>query len=203
MTMTDAQADMRQAYVWGAPGVFASGIAWLVAGIVALTVSPRTAVITLFFGGMLIHPASMLIAKLLGRSGKHRAGNPLAPLALEGTIWMLLAIPIALYLSLEHSQYFFIAMLLTIGGRYLTFATLYGTRLYWLLGALLAAAAFALIALKASTALAAFTGSSIELVFAFLLFRISRREPGTPPDRAPRPAAVSEIGVRKLGSGPN
>ena len=100
-------------------------------------------------------------------------------LALEGTVWMLLTIPIALYLALEWPQYFFIAMLLIIGGRYLTFATLYGTRVYWILGALLALSTIALIAVKASATLAAFTGATIEIVFALLIFRRIRLETGS------------------------
>ncbi len=179
MTVSAAQADMRYGYLGGAAGVFASGIAWLAAGIVALAVSPRGAVATLFFGGMLIHPVAILFAKLAGRPGKHSKGNPLAQLALEGTIGMLLAIPLALYLALEWPQYFFIAMLLIIGGRYLTFATLYGTRVYWALGAVLALASMALIAVKASAALAAFTGATIEIAFALLIFRRARREAGS------------------------
>jgi hypothetical protein len=180
MSMRDAQADMRHAYLGGAAGVFASGLAWLVAGIVGLTVSPYGAIAALFFGGMLIHPAAILLSKLAGRPGKLQKHNPLAPLALEGTIWMLLLIPLALYVATRWPQYFFIAMLLIIGGRYLTFATLYGTRLYWLLGALVAASAFALIAMKASVATTALTGATIELIFALLLFRSARREPRAP-----------------------
>jgi hypothetical protein len=179
MTVSQAQADMRHGYLDGAAGVLASGTAWLIAGIVALAVSPRGAVAALFFGGMLIHPVGLLFAKLAGRSGKHSNGNPMARLALEGTIWMLLSIPIALYLAMYWPQLFFIAMLLIIGGRYLTFATLYGLRVYWILGALLAFAAMALIVVKASAALAAFTGGTIEILFALLIFRRARLEPGS------------------------
>jgi hypothetical protein len=179
MTMSAAQADMRHGYLGGAAGVLASGIAWLAAGIIALALSPRGGVAALFFGGMLIHPVSILFAKLAGRPGKHSPGNPLAQLALESTIWMLLAIPIALYLAFEWPQYFFLAMLLIIGGRYLTFATLYGTRVYWILGAVLAFASMALIGIKASAPLAAFTGATIEIVFALLIFRRIRLETGS------------------------
>jgi hypothetical protein len=176
MTVREAQADMRHAYLGGATGVFASGLAWLVAAILALTVRPQAGVAALFFGGMLIHPVAIVLSKLAGRPGKHRKGNPLAPLALEGTVWMLMILPLALYLAFEWPQYFFIAMLLIIGGRYLTFATLYGTRLYWLVGGVLAASAFALIGIKASAATAAFTGAGIELTFALAIYRLARRE---------------------------
>jgi hypothetical protein len=158
MTLREAQADMRRAYLSGAAGVFASGVAWLIAGTVGLTMRPHHAVLAMFFGGMLIHPTAILLSKLAGRPGKLSTGNPLTQLALEVTVWMLVVLPLALYLAFEWAQYFFIAMLLIIGGRYLTFATLYGTRLFWALGATLAASAFALIAVKASVPTAALTG---------------------------------------------
>lgn len=178
MTVRDAQADMRQAYGGGAAGLLASSIAWLAAGIVALTAGPRPAIATLFFGGMLIHPVGLLLVKFAGRSGAHRKDNPLGALALEGTVWMLLAFPAAFLLSFQRPTWFFLALLLTIGGRYLTFATLYGTRLYWACGALLALASFALFATDAPLASAAFTGAAIELVFSVVVFRATRGETG-------------------------
>jgi hypothetical protein len=170
MTVREAQADMRAAYLSGATGVFASGAVWLVAGIVALAMNPVAANATLFLGGMAIHPLAIVLSKVTGRSGKTAPGNPLAALALEGTIWMLLAVPLAYVLSFQRPVWFFLVMLLAIGGRYLTFATLYGLRVYWALGALLAVAAMALFAFQAPMFSVAFTTASIELAFAALLF---------------------------------
>jgi hypothetical protein len=175
MLIQQAQADMRHAYFGGATGVTISGIAWLAAALTAYLASPRGAIAALFIGGMFIHPAAMLLSRLLGRPGAHTKGNPLAPLALEGTVWLLLAIAVAFLASMHRPEFFFIAMLLTIGGRYFTFATIYGLKLYWICGATLAAAGFALAALGADTAVIALTGGVLELTFAAWVFAESRR----------------------------
>lgn len=170
-TFRQAQADMRDAYFNGGPGVLVSGLAWLVAGLVAVTVSHGTAVIALLVGGAAIHLLSVALAKLFGRRGAHDPGNPLAVLAGEGTIWFLSLIAIAFGLRLFRLEWFFPAMLLIIGGRYLTFQTLYGLRLYWVLGGVLSLAGMALALTRVTVPVAAFTGGAIELVFASLFFR--------------------------------
>jgi hypothetical protein len=173
--LPDAQRDMRHGYYGGAPGVLASASAWCAAGVVAIMLSPKHGVLALFLGGMFIHPVGMLIAKALGRPGGHTRGNPLGALALESTVLMLLCLPLAYAISIDRLDWFFPAMLLVIGGRYLVFRTIYGARVYWVLGASLASAAFVLVALRASPAVGAFVGAGIELVFAIAIFAISRR----------------------------
>ena len=169
-SITDAQRDMRTAYYNGATGAVASATAWLAAALVATFVDAKSGILTLIFSGMVIFPFSILLSKMIGRSGKHAKDNPLAPLAISGTIWMLLSIPIAIAVSLHRIEWFFPAMLLVIGGRYLTFSTLYGLKLYWILGAALALSVAPLIALNASVATAAFTGAIIEYIFGLALF---------------------------------
>ncbi|MEO8063312.1 MAG: hypothetical protein ABI821_11255 [Pseudomonadota bacterium] len=174
-----AQADMRRAFVGGATGIFASAGVWMAAGVVSLVATPRTAMFSLCFGGMFIHPLAIGYSRLLGSSGMPAKGNPLARLALEGTVWMLLTIPLAFALSFQRVEWFYVAMLLIIGGRYLTFATLYGMRIYWACGGVLASAALALFALGAGDTFAAFTGGAIELIFAAVIYRWCRvREVG-------------------------
>ncbi len=175
MTIDEAQADMRHAYFGGATGIFASALAWLAAALVAHLVSPRGGIATLFIGGMLIHPVAILLSKLAGRPGAHGKANPLGRLAIETTVWMLLAIPLAFLLAFQRAEWFFVAMLVTIGGRYFTFATLYGMRVYWVCGLALASAALALAALNANSTLAALAGGVIELVFAGVVFVMVRR----------------------------
>lgn len=156
--------------------MLASAIAWAVAGLVALNSSPKNAVLTLFVGGMLIHPVGVLLTKALGRSGSHARTNPLGALALEGTFLMLLCLPLAYVVSLFRAEWFFPAMLLVIGGRYLTFSTLYGMRLYWACGAALAIAGFLLARFNAPLAMGAFAGAAIEAVFAAVIFAAARKE---------------------------
>jgi hypothetical protein len=181
MLIEEAQADMRHAYFGGATGVFASALAWVAAALFCNLVGVRAGIMALFFGGMLIHPSAVLLSKLLGRPGAHSKSNPLARLAMESTIWLLLAIPLAFALSWQKPEWFFVAMLLTIGGRYFTFATLYGLRVYWACGTALAFAAFGLVALEAGSTVAALTGAGIELVFATIVLLRVRGEPAARP----------------------
>ena len=175
-TLAAAQHDMRSAYLGGAPGVLVSSLAWAVAGGVATWSSPQRAMWALFVGGMFIHPVAVLCARLLGRSGRHTPGNPLAALAMATTFWMIMMLPLAYGVALLRADLFFPAMLLVIGGRYLCFQTLFGTRLYWLLGAVLALSGFGLAKLNAPAALGGFAGALIEAVFACVLLSGARRE---------------------------
>jgi hypothetical protein len=177
-TLAAAQRDMRSAYLGGAPGVLVSGLVWAVAGCVATWISQERAVWALFVGGIFIHPVALLCARLLGRSGRHTPGNPLGALAMATTFWMIMMLPLAYGVSLLRIDLFFPAMLLVIGGRYLCAQTLFGTRLYWVFGAVLALAGYGLAKLNAPVALGGFAGAVIEAVFACLLLAGARREAG-------------------------
>jgi hypothetical protein len=186
ITVADAQRDMRSGYYGGAPGMLTSSLAWLVAGLVAWRMSPERAVWTLLIGGALIHPVSVLLTKSLGRSGKHAAGNPLAMLALATTFWLILSCPLAYSVSLLRIEWFFPAMMLVIGSRYLCFAIMFGTRIYWICGGALIVAGYLLARAHATPALAAFSGAAIEAVFAIAIFHGERK-------RAPSIAAPENI----------
>ncbi|HEY0489810.1 MAG TPA: hypothetical protein VGD30_09890 [Telluria sp.] len=175
VTVADAQRDMRTAYYGGAPGIMTSGMVWLAAGAYALYASPERAVWVLLVGGMFIHPLSVLFNKALGRSGKHNPANPLAGLAMASTFWMIMCLLLAYAISTVRLDLFFPAVLLIIGGRYLTFATLYGTKVYWACGAALALAAYPLAVLNATPAIGAFTGGAIEVAFALAVFASAER----------------------------
>lgn len=177
-TLAAAQRDMRSAYLGGAPGVLVSGLVWAVAGCVATWISPQRAVWALFVGGVFIHPVAVLLTRLLGRAGRHAPGNPLGALGMATTFWMIMMLPLAYGVSLLRIDLFFPAMLFVIGGRYLCFQTLYGYRLYWIFGAVLALAGYGLAKLNAPVALGGFAGAVIETVFACLLLAGARREAG-------------------------
>ena len=169
-----AQADMRSAYRHGGAGVLASSLAWLAAGIATLKALPQQAVWVLFIGGMAIHPVSTVLCKLFGSTGKHAKGNPLGALAIATVFWLIFSLPLAYVVSLHRIEWFFPAMLLVIGGRYLTFQTLYGVRLYWALGGVLCLLGVGLALARAPAPLSAFAGGAVEVLFAILLFRSSR-----------------------------
>src|SRR5690606_8764441 len=169
-SIKDAQKDMRTAYFDSFPGILASGLVWLTSGFMALMVSPKAGMLGLVLGGMLIFPLSVLLCKLFGCSGQHDKANPLAPLAFENTFWMLLSIPIAVAVFFYSEPWFYPAMLLIIAGRYLTFNTLYGTRLYYLLAGLLVLSAWLLVQFKAPVYAGGLLGGAVEISFALLMY---------------------------------
>lgn len=168
MSISQAQSDMRHGYCSGGAGILASAIAWSVAAGVAMAGSAQQAIWALLIGGMVIHPVGVLICKLLRAPGTHTKGNPLGQLAGASTFWLIFCLPLAFGLSLQKPAWFFPAMLLIIGGRYLVFATLYGMRLYWALGLTLAAAGFALGFLAVPVHVAAVAGAGLEAVFGMI-----------------------------------
>lgn len=139
--LDEAQKDMRNGYALGSLGVMTSGSVWLVSALVAHAYTPTQAIWALLIGGVLITPISGIWEKIIGLKG-HSANNPLMNLVMENTIWMIMCIPLAYGLSIQRTEWFFQAMLLIIGGRYLTFSTIYGSKLYWLLGVSLGCSAY-------------------------------------------------------------
>ena len=141
MTITDAQADLRRAYVGGGPGAFVSGLMWFIAAWVEANHGIRSAFIALFFGGMLIYPLGLAASRLLFRRAGEAKDNPMGPVALESTIAMIGCLLAAwLILPFKPEMVFPIAAI-AIGTHYFVFKTAYGDRAYWLLAAMITAAA--------------------------------------------------------------
>ncbi|HSD09082.1 DUF7010 family protein [Flavobacterium sp.] len=170
-----AQTEMRNNHMNGTTGIIVSGLIWLTSGFVASSYSSKQAVWTLLVGGALIYPISIIFNKIIGVSGTQSKNNPLTNLAMEGTFYMLMCIPLAYGLSVQRIEWFFPAMLLIIGGRYLTFNTIYGNRLFWVLGGILGIAAYILFSLNAKCHISALTGGGIEIVFGFFMYFNARR----------------------------
>lgn len=175
-TLNLAQADMCKGYANGSVGIIVSGLIWLISAIISYQYSAKQAVWMLLVGGIFIHPVSVLLSKAMGVRGTHTKGNPLGNLAMEGTIFMIMCLPLAFGLSLQYAEWFFQGMLLIIGGRYLTFASIYGMRLYWILGATLGVAAYSLFYFKVASFGSLLTGSLIEISFGLCMFFSFRRD---------------------------
>jgi hypothetical protein len=159
---------MRQAYRDGAPGILVSGLVWLAAALVCHVVTVDRAVWTLLIGGALIHPISVVLTKATGRPGAVK-GNALNQLAMASTIWLILCCAMAYGLFLLKPVLFFPAMMVTIGSRYLVFASVFGRAIYWVMGATLIGAGTLALFLAAPPASAAALGGSIEVVFAAIV----------------------------------
>lgn len=138
MHIATAQEEMSRAHVHGAPGVFVSGLVWLIAGWLWARYGVEQGFYGLFVGGILIFPGSLVLARLVFRAPKAAAGNPLERLALESTGILFGGIFLAYCFIRVAPQLAFPAMAVAIGVRYLVFCTVYGNRIYWVLGGALA-----------------------------------------------------------------
>lgn len=175
MTIAEAQHDVRHAHFGGFVGLLVSGALWLATGAVALAAGPRAAMLTIALGGALIYPCSVLVIRLLGRSGLLAPANPFGALARESAFIIPLCLPLVFAAALAHREWFFPALLVLVGAHYLPFATLYGMRLYHLVAATLIAAGL-LLGLAVGTegagfASGAFLGGAIEVFFGLLVAR--------------------------------
>jgi hypothetical protein len=85
------------------------------------------------------------------------------------TVWLIAGCALSYGLYTANADWFFPAMLLVIGSRYLAFQTLFGHRIYWICGAVLIAAGYLGASARLSPATIAFAGSSIEAAFALIL----------------------------------
>jgi hypothetical protein len=178
MDIAAAQRDMAIAYVGGAPGVFVSGAAWLIAAIVEQSHGIHAAFAVLFVGGMLIVPVSLLIARILFGTSKVSAGNPFERLGLESTMVLFAGILIGYAMLRIAPELAFPALAVTSGARYFAFRAIYGEPAYWVLGGVLAMIGALAILRQASLP----SGSALmvglaECTFAvLLLMRWNRRK---------------------------
>lgn len=115
-------------------------------------------------------PLALLIARLF-RAPKVSRGNPLTLLGFEAILPLFAGLLIAWGLIPLSPDFAFAALALVIGARYLSFATMYGDRLYWALGAVLFAigTGFAIRADLVPFHVTLAVGSA-ELLFAALIF---------------------------------
>ncbi|WP_228439874.1 DUF7010 family protein [Chryseobacterium phocaeense] len=175
-SLQDSQRDMKTGYAYGSTGVLVSGIIWVISGLIVNFYSPQKGIWALLIGGAMIFPLSALMGKLMGIKGEHQKNNLLARLAMEGTIWMIMCIPLAYILSLTKTEWFFQGMLMIIGGRYLTFASIYGLRIYWVLGAALGLAAIVLFRFEVAVFTSALRGGIIKIVFGFVIYGAKKKK---------------------------
>ncbi|WP_298531974.1 hypothetical protein [uncultured Algibacter sp.] len=175
MKFKELQKDMCVAYVGGGTGVLVSSIIWFVSGIVGTYSTEEISVLTFFIGGMLIYPLGIFSAKLFHRIGKHQKNNPLAFLAFESTAILFIGLFMAYSIFHIEKKWFFPVMLMIIGARYLIFQSIYGMKIYWILGLLLTVSGmFCLISYQAFH-VGAIIGGIVEIIFGVLIIQLERK----------------------------
>ncbi|PRC94667.1 DUF7010 family protein [Solimicrobium silvestre] len=164
------QEEMCHAYYDGAPGILVSGLVWIATALVCYLFGINQAVWTLLVGGSLIYPISAIVTKAVGRPAKTSKANALNQLAMASTIWLILCCAMAYGLFLFMPTLFFPAMMVTIGSRYLIFASIYGRSIFWVMGVSLIVAGNFVFFAAIPPVVAAGLGGLIEVLFAVFVF---------------------------------
>jgi hypothetical protein len=137
MNITEAQREVRTVFLGGFAGQLVSGIVWLVSAALSQWLNPRYGMIFLFFGGMIIFPATQLVLRVMGRTTKLSPGNSLNQLATQ----IAFTVPIGFLLvgaaTLAKLDWFYPAAMVVVGAHYLPFCFLYGMWQFALLAGLM------------------------------------------------------------------
>lgn len=169
MGISDAQQDLRRAYVGGGPGVMISGFVWLVAAWIQHTQGVSAGFICLFFGGMLIFPVSKLICRAAFHRENESASNPFGMTVLEGTIAMIAGLFAAWLFLPSQPMLVFPLAAIAVGTHYFVFKTVYGDRLFWLLAVAVTAIGVGDIYVSQMRGSTAFLVALTELAFGLAL----------------------------------
>ena len=172
MTIAEAQADVRRIYRGGYTGPLVSAIVWAAANAVYFIVSPGAAMVALFFGGMLIFPLSAVILRLTTGAGMLPKGHPSTALAMQSAFTVPLGLLVAIALGSYAPLLFFPASLIIVGAHYLVFMTLYGMKVFAVLGgALVVLGAAGIFLVPEIGAISGWIGAVVFAVFIPMLYR--------------------------------
>lgn len=169
MVISDAQQDLRRAYVGGGPGVIISGVVWLAASFIQSTQGVSAGFAALFFGGMLIFPVSKLLCRAVFRRANEASANPFGMTVLECTIAMIGGLFAAWLFLPSNSALVFPLSAIAVGTHYFVFKTVYGDRSFWLLASIVTAIGVADIYVSSLRGSAALLVSLTELTFGLAL----------------------------------
>jgi hypothetical protein len=139
MDIQDAQREVRCVYVGGFWGQLVASVIWMMSAALGTWVTPKASILTIVIGGFFIFPVTQMLLRLSGHRASLSRENPFNSLAMQVAfvlpLSMLLLVPVGLY----RLNWFFPALIVLVGAHYLPFASLYGTRMFLFLSAILVA----------------------------------------------------------------
>jgi hypothetical protein len=142
--ISEAQSEIRRAYLGGSVGQAVSALLWLASAALAGWAGPAGAMATLVVGGVAIFPLTRLGLLLVGAPRVVTAGNPLNGLALQVAFVLPLSLPLVGAATLYRADWFYPAFMVALGAHYLPFVFLYGMRAFAVLTAALVLGGLAL-----------------------------------------------------------
>ncbi|GIK73524.1 MAG: hypothetical protein BroJett021_25120 [Chloroflexota bacterium] len=144
MSILDAQREMRRAFLGGFAGQLIAGVIWAASAAFTLLAAPNVGIAVLFFGSMAIFPLTQGLLRLIGRPAKVGAENGLWALGAQIAFTVPLNFLLVFAATFYRHDWFYPAAMIAVGAHYLPFVTLYGMRMFAVLGALLVGAGTAL-----------------------------------------------------------
>lgn len=137
VSLCEQQKELRVAFMGGFAGQLVSGIIWIISAIVGELQSESAAILVLFFGCMWIYPLTKLVLRLMGRAVLIIQTNALWKLGAQ----LAFTVPINFLLVWIMIQYdtswFYPAVMILVGAHYLPFITLYGMKMFGILGGII------------------------------------------------------------------
>jgi hypothetical protein len=187
MLISEAQRELRAAFLGGFVGQLASGVIWALSAALAAFVSPQAGMASLFFVSMALFPLTQAILRLSGHSTRLSPGNTLGQLATQIAFTVPAGFILVLAIARDNPAWFFPAALIVVGAHYLPFVFLYGMREFAFLAvAMIGAGTGIALYLPGSFSLGGWVGAVLLAGFAFVGRAAAQRD--APAARASAPA---------------
>jgi len=173
----DDQSEMRSAFLGGFAGQLISGVIWLISALLSALVKPDIGMLFLFFGSMGIFPLTQMALRLMGRPAKVSKKNGLWALGTQIAFTVPINFILVGVVVLYRPIWFYPAAMIVVGSHYLPFITLYGMKMFGLLGALLIVFATLIGVLDLPIfSLGGWLGGGLMLIFAYYGRRLVLKE---------------------------
>ncbi len=171
MTVSQAQSEVRSAFLGGSIGQLVTGAIWLLSAALATFVSQQAGILALVLGGMLIFPLTLLALKLAGQPGALSRENPLNALPLQSVFAMVAMYPLIYAAARYNLNWFYPAFMIVVGAHYISFIFLYGMWHYGVLAAALIGGGVAIGVLWPNTfELGGWLASVVLVIFAVAIW---------------------------------
>jgi len=169
MQISDAQRDVRTAYLGGFAGQLASSLIWFASAATATWFSHKLAAEILILGGVFIFPLTQLVLRLMGRPVSLPGSHPMNALGMQCAFIFPLLLPLVFAATTARHSWFYPAVMIALGAHYLPFIFLYGMIEFGALAlALVAAGVFIGMRLPHTFTLGAWLTAVLLLAFAFI-----------------------------------
>ena len=177
MRLEEAQREVREVYLGGWVGAFASAAVWLSSAALATWSTRTNGALAIILGGMLIFPLTMLALRVMGRRATLRRENKLGLLAMQVAFTVPLSIPLILAATQGKPEWFYAGFLIVVGAHYLPFVTLYGQPAFYPVAGVMVGTGFALPSLRPGEfAFGGWVGGALFVLLGFVLAVLHARE---------------------------